>query len=148
MFNKKRCFTRRRDVVLLCFVVVLLVVVVVTFGICFYDSHLKYVGPFLYVSLCLSRLQHCGVLTHVDWTGLWVSKPPVVPAPYYLSLSVSYCPHSNYETVVATSCLPCNAYAYASASATASTPPPHHMRMPQSNSQQHKRSFSLHLPLF
>lgn len=146
MFNKKRCFTRRRDVVLLCFVVVLLVAVVVTFGICFYDSHLKYVWPFLYVSLCLSRLQHCGVLTNVDWTGLSVSKHPVVPAPYYLSLSVSYCPNSNYETVVATSCLPCNAYAYASA--TASTPPPHHMRMPQSNSQQHKRSFSLHLPLF
>lgn len=88
MFNKKRCFTRRRDVVLLCFVVVLLVAVVVTFGICFYDSHLKYVWPFLCVSLCLSRLQHCGVLTHVDWTGLSVSKP----APYYLSLSVCYCP--------------------------------------------------------
>lgn len=31
------------------------------------------------------RLQHCGVLTHVNWTGLWVSKRPVVPA---LSLSI------------------------------------------------------------
>lgn len=72
-------------------------------------------------------------------TGLWVNKPPV-PTPS-VSVSFSYCPNSNYETVVATSCLPCNAYA------SASVPPPHHMRMPQSN-QQHKRSFSLHLPPF
>lgn len=97
------------------------------------------------MSPAVSCLQHCGVLTQVDWTGLWVSKRPVLPA---LSLSIYlslYCPNSNYETVVATSCLPCNAYAYAYASAFASAPPPHHMRMPQSN-QQHKRSFSLHLP--
>lgn len=44
------------------------------------------------MSPSVSRLQHCGVLTHVDWTGLWVSKRPVVPAPFYLSFSTTPTP--------------------------------------------------------
>lgn len=48
----------------------------------------------------------------------------MVPTPS-VSVSFSYCPNSNYETVVATSCLPCNAYASASASASVPAPAPY-----------------------